>query len=120
MAEAIRAQPAIEQLREINIDHGHFLGDIVFDNIFSDFAQHDRIRTSTEQVQGAALHLQSIITAQKQRVSDANRQQKDSAQQLLDARAELQRIRAEAFERFNGGQLPVSEEGDPELPAYSA
>lgn len=38
MADASRAQPAIEPLREVTIDHGHFLGDIVFDNIFSDFA----------------------------------------------------------------------------------
>ncbi len=37
MADASRYQPAIPPLREVAIDHGHMLGDILFDNVFSDF-----------------------------------------------------------------------------------
>ena len=42
MDEARRLQPAITLLREIHIDMGHFVSDVMFDNIFSDMAQHDR------------------------------------------------------------------------------
>ncbi|KAK5175603.1 uncharacterized protein LTR77_000742 [Saxophila tyrrhenica] len=120
MADAARAQPAIPPLGEVAIDHGHVLGDIMFDNIFSDFAQHDRIRNSAMQMQQAMNHLQSIIKEQKGRVQDAQRLEKTALQQLEDSRIELQKIRSEAFERLagEGGQGAVG--GDAKLPAYSA
>lgn len=118
MAEATRAQPAIEPLREVAIDHGHALGDIFFDNIFSDFAQHERIQSSTVQMQHAYQHLQQIIATQKQRLQDAQSRQKEATHSLLEARTELQRIRSEAFKNLREGN--ASAEGDPELPAYSA
>lgn len=81
--------------------------------------QHERIRNSAGQMQQAHQHLQKIIDAQKQRLLDATRQQKEAAQQLLDTRSELQRIRGEAFERLNTGQM-LEGDGDAAPPAYSA
>lgn len=103
---------------QVAIDHGHALGDILFDNIFSDFAQHERIQNSTMQMQQAYQHLQQIMAAQKQRLQDAQSRQKEASQQLQEARIELQRIRSEAFKNLDGVSAGV--EGDPELPAYSA
>ena len=93
------------------------MGDVLFDNVFSDFAQHDRIKESQSQMQMAMDHLQSIIAEQKQRTQAAQEQQRQASRQLEDARSELQGIRSEAFERFaSGGEHAFTNADAP--PAY--
>lgn len=75
VSEARRSQPAVPPLSEVTIDHGHLMGDILFDNVFSDFAQHNRIQESAAQMQKAMSHLQRIIAEQKQRTQAAQEQQ---------------------------------------------
>jgi hypothetical protein len=53
MDEARRCQPAIPTLQNVNIDNGHMISDVLFDNIFTDMAQHDRIKNSNMQLQKA-------------------------------------------------------------------
>jgi hypothetical protein len=120
LADARRYQPAITPLRDVNINHGHVLGDILFDNIFSDFAQHERIEQSTLQMQQAMQHLLSIIAEHKQRMQEAQRREASASSQLEDARIELQKIRSEAFERLQSGGGNETAGGDAELPPYAA
>jgi hypothetical protein len=110
MSEASRAQPAIRPLSQVNIDQGHFISDVLFDNIFTDMAQHDRIKGSAAQVEQAAALLKQQIVEQQQRFRDASAQLKQASQNLEDARKELQRIRAEAFERLSG-DVAMSQSG---------
>ena len=112
--EARRAQPAIQQLSEVSIDQGHMVSDVLFDSMFADFQQHDRIKSSQAQMQAAANHLDTIGQEQAQRVVDANAALTQATGQLNEARQELQRIRAEAFEQFAADKAT----GPP--PAYQA
>lgn len=43
VSQAQRLSPDVQSLGDTNIPHGHVMSDIMFDNIFSDRAQHDRI-----------------------------------------------------------------------------
>lgn len=103
MSEASRAQPDIRPLSQVNIDNGHMVSDVLFDNIFTDMAQHDRIKSADAQLKRAILELRQQVSEQQRRVRDAEAQSKQASQNLEDARGELQRIRAEAFERLAGG-----------------
>ncbi|SMY21675.1 unnamed protein product [Zymoseptoria tritici ST99CH_1A5] len=104
MEEARRIQPAVEQLNEINIDHGHFFSDVMFDNIFSDMDQHDRIKNSNAQLHNAIGHLKSQLDQQASRQKSADAGVRNAAANLEGTRKELQRIRAQAFEMVNGAK----------------
>jgi hypothetical protein len=71
MDEARRLQPAVTHLREIHVDMGHLVSDVMFDNIFSDMAQHDRIKASNNQLMEAMAQLKEQITLQTQRAQSA-------------------------------------------------
>jgi hypothetical protein len=92
--------PQIPDLADIELPHGHIMSDVVFDNIFTDAAQHDRIKRSAQEVAMARAKLAQVQRLQKERV-DMAAAESDSAKEALDqARRQLQRIRAEVFERF--------------------
>lgn len=97
MMEARRVQPAIRDLGPMEIDHGHLMGDVIFDNIFSDAAQHDRIKQSDRQLKQAGERLKEERAAARQRVIRAQQEQDLVGSSLSRARDELQRFRAEAF-----------------------
>jgi len=103
MDEARRLQPAIAHLREVHIDMGHIVSDVMFDNIFSDLAQHDRIHASNNQLIEAVAQLKEQIELQKRRALSAKQNLSQGKASMEEARKELQQIRAEAFERLGGG-----------------
>lgn len=118
MDEARRFEPAIPQLSEVSIDHGHIISDMLFDGIFTDYAQHQRIKNSQAQMMRARDHLEAIRREQLQRAQDAKSQLQQASSQLEETRNELQRTRSEAFERLAGsGSGAAVEEGPP---AYMA
>jgi len=103
MDEARRLQPAITHLREVHIDMGHIISDVMFDNIFTDMAQHDRIHASNNQLMEAMAQLKEQIALQIQRAQSAKLALNQGKASMEEARVELQNIRAEAFERLAGG-----------------
>ncbi|CZT19005.1 uncharacterized protein RCC_04850 [Ramularia collo-cygni] len=106
MEEARRNQPAIHPLSEITIDQGHLFSDVLFDNIFTDMAQHERIQQSEQQMQAAIHDLQIQLGEQQNRKQGADAQLRDAAGNLENAREELQRIRAEAFKHIGANGVP--------------
>lgn len=116
MDEARRLQPAITHLREVHVDMGHMVSDVMFDNIFSDMAQHDRIHASNGQLMEAMAQLKGQIDSQVQRARGSAGALKQARASMEEARAELQSIRAEAFERLAGG---ASGEGVAPPPPYA-
>ncbi|PPJ58635.1 hypothetical protein CBER1_03512 [Cercospora berteroae] len=102
MEEAQRVQPQVRPLKEINIDHGHMFSDVLFDNVFSDMAQHERIKDSDAQLKAAYQDLKGQIEEQKGRCQGAEQNLQQAVNDLEQARKELQRVRAEAFERLAG------------------
>lgn len=116
--ESRRFQPAIPQLSEVTIDHGHMISDMLFDNIFTDMAQHERIKNSQAQMLRARDHIESIRQEQMQRTQNAKSQLTQASNQLEEARKELQQTRSEAFERFAGTGNGAADQEAP--PAYTA
>ncbi|KAL8942670.1 MAG: hypothetical protein Q9216_001524 [Gyalolechia sp. 2 TL-2023] len=100
VSQAQRLSPDIQSLGNIDISHGHAMSDIMFDNIFSDMAQHDRIKASQAQAEKEARTLKDLLNKAQQR-SGQYQQEADSALTRLEtARRELQQIRQETFEKF--------------------
>ncbi|KXT17658.1 hypothetical protein AC579_9048 [Pseudocercospora musae] len=100
--EARRIQPAIKPLSDITIDQGHFFSDVMFDNIFTDMAQHERIQKSEMEMRNAGQQLEAQALEQRNRCAEADKRKGQAGSDLEAARMELQRIRAEAFERVAG------------------
>lgn len=121
MDEARRLQPAITHLREIHVDMGHFVSDVMFDNIFTDMAQHDRIHATNMQLMEAMAQLSEQVQLQLQRARNSMGALEQARASMEEARAELQNIRAEAFERVAGGGGGGHEMGGHEVapPAYT-
>lgn len=105
--EAMRMQPAIPALNDVNIDQGHLMSDVLFDNIFSDMAQHDRIKSAQSQMASAANQLKDETGKQEERAKAAKEQLQQAQSQLEDARKRLQGIRSEAFEQYSNGGPPA-------------
>ncbi|KAK4506093.1 hypothetical protein PRZ48_004058 [Zasmidium cellare] len=117
MDAAQRFQPAINPLNDITIDQGHMFSDVLFDNIFSDMAQHERIQQSEAQMVQALQQLKREIGEQRQRVGYAEQRVQGATGELERARGELQRIRAEAFQKVVGGGVETGVGAAP--PAYA-
>ena len=100
MDEAQRNQPCLPPLQAINIDHGHFVSDVLFDNIFTDMAQHDRIKASDQQVRSAVMQCRELLEGQRRRAREAEEISREAGRRTYAARFELQKVRSEAFERF--------------------
>lgn len=78
----------------------------MFDNIFTDMAQHDRIQQSEQQMQAAIHDLQTQLGEQQNRTQGAEGQLRDATGNLEGARKELQRIRAQAFNNVGASGAP--------------
>ncbi|OQO07236.1 hypothetical protein B0A48_07806 [Cryoendolithus antarcticus] len=100
MNAARQLQPAIQPLDNVNIDMGHAMSDMFFDNIFTDMAQHERIQGSAMQLQRADDQLKEQIRLQLVRAGGARDQLAQAKQDTENVREELQRIRAETFETY--------------------
>lgn len=115
MDEAQRRQPAIDASPDVNIDNGHLVSDVLFDNIFSDMAMHDRIKDGDAQLQRAVRHVAKQIDLQLNRAGVAKADLASAMEDDRKAKAALQRVRAEAFARIAVGR-DVS--GGEALPPY--
>lgn len=103
MSAAQHRQSEIRSLTIISIDQGHLFSDVLFDNVFSDMAQHERIQTSAAQLQQAMKDLHGQIIGQSERVTRGEGTLRQAGEDLEATRLELQKIRAEAFEKVVGG-----------------
>lgn len=99
VSQAHRLSPAIHGLGNIDISHGHAMSDIMFDNIFSDMAQHDRIKGSQAQAEKEARTLKDMLAKAQQRSGQYQQEVNAALGRLETARRELQQIRQDTFER---------------------
>jgi ribosomal protein L17 len=89
------------------------MSDIMFDNIFTDLAQHDRIKSSNAQIEAAYKSLMEELKLQGERADAARRAAASAAEALEQARKNLQDTRAQAFESYAAGGISAP-------PAYQA
>jgi hypothetical protein len=105
--------PQMGDLGPMNIASGSIWGDIVFDNIFSDFEMHDKIKNSEAQIDRAGNKCGNLVKQQEGREKELVAELNEAGMRLKEARATLQRVREQAFRRVIAGR-PLSSGGDVE------
>lgn len=103
VAQAQRQSQAVHPLRQTQIAEGHLMGDVLFDNIFSDMKFHDQIKESQSDVERTAQDLEAQIVQAKERAGQLDRQLEQVSKKLGEARGQLQTARSRAFEKVAGG-----------------
>ncbi|GAP84959.1 hypothetical protein SAMD00023353_0802850 [Rosellinia necatrix] len=112
---------AVAGLPPVRIAQGSLVSDVLFDNIFTDMAFHDKIKDSREEVLRCDHALVAQIAVAGDRCQAAEQLSKTRSEALSTARAALQKARQAIFERLAaGGDVPKAEAGVSAMPpAYS-
>ena len=103
--QARKLSPHVQPLPPLAIAQGDILTDVFFDNIFTDYAFHQKIQNSAAELKRAALSLVQTQNATEERLNDISSQMSSTKKELDQARKELQKIREGIFERLSE-QLP--------------
>ncbi|KAK4175498.1 hypothetical protein QBC36DRAFT_23787 [Triangularia setosa] len=109
--QAQRMSPAVKNLPQVDIEQGNLMSDVFFDNIFSDMAFHDKIKTSRVGVVRAAMDMDGQVAAARRRLADLEGELKMREQEMREAREQLQKVRERVFESVGDATPP---------PAYEA
>ncbi|GKT41045.1 uncharacterized protein ColSpa_01226 [Colletotrichum spaethianum] len=101
--QAQRMTPYIGDLPPISINHGSLMGDVLFDNIFTDMAFHDEIKKSRVSVERCAQVLGRFLQETRGRHQELTWQLKSRGASLESTRTALQKERERLFEQIAGG-----------------
>ncbi|RYP65723.1 hypothetical protein DL771_008168 [Monosporascus sp. 5C6A] len=101
--QAQRYSDSIQTLPPVHISQGNLMGDVLFDNIFSDMEFHKKIKASREEVQRCGSVLRSQLQAAHARVQECQAEMNRLSEVLSRARAALQKARERIFDRITGG-----------------
>lgn len=96
--QAQRMSPAVRDLPEVRIDQGNVVRDIFFDNIFTDYAFHQKIKESRESVRRCAAAMDGLEAEAQARLSQTEEERKSKETEMQAARVALQKERENAFE----------------------
>ncbi|RYP71268.1 hypothetical protein DL770_008152 [Monosporascus sp. CRB-9-2] len=114
--QAQRYSDSVQTLPPVRISQGNLIGDVLFDNIFSDMEFHEKIKASREEVRRCGSVLRSQVQAAHARVQECQAEMDRLSEVLGGARAALQKARERIFDRITGGGEGVP----PGLPANDA
>lgn len=82
------------------------MGDIFFDNIFTDMAMHDKIQASAKNLQRCHLELREVLSQSLNHLHGLEAQSRSVEGELNGTRERLKRVRREIMERA-GETLPL-------------
>ncbi|KAK1753574.1 hypothetical protein QBC47DRAFT_386762 [Echria macrotheca] len=99
--QAQRMSPLVGDMPHVDIEQGHLMSDVFFDNIFTDMAFHEKIKDSEARVAQAARYLDGMAAAAKQRQNEMDGLMRMKETDLQKARAALQKEREKAFEKVS-------------------
>lgn len=114
--QAQRYSDSVQTLPPVHISQGSLIGDVLFDNIFSDMEFHDKIKASREELRRCRSVLRSQVQAARARVQECQAEMDRLSEVLSGARAALQKARERIFDRITGGGEGVP----PGLPTNNA
>ncbi|KAK6842039.1 hypothetical protein PG987_002899 [Apiospora arundinis] len=89
----------VTRMLPVHIAQGDILSDVVFDNIFTDMAFHDKINASRTEVQRCRLDVDCQLADARSRFRQLDQAVQEKAQGLKTARTELQHAREVIFEQ---------------------
>ncbi|KAJ7767400.1 hypothetical protein DFH07DRAFT_880916 [Mycena maculata] len=109
--QAISASQQVQPVGEFQVAHGSIISDVLFDNIFTDLAFHDKIKATARNVEEMQLKLTEQIRGARARTNAVGADLDAAAEHLTRARAALDTFRRNVFDRLSGAAPP--------LPSYS-
>ncbi|KAK8138532.1 hypothetical protein PG984_001912 [Apiospora sp. TS-2023a] len=89
----------VTPLLSVHIASGSIMSDVVFDNIFTDMAFHDKIKASRDDVRRCRLDVECQLADARSRYQRQDQVVQEKAQLLEAGRAELQHARELIFEQ---------------------
>lgn len=98
--QAQRVSSMVHDLPPVKISQGNLLGDVFFDNVFTDMAFHEKIKQSNMEVNRCAQALSSDLSAAQYRHTELSRETDQKGAIVREARLQLQKAREAAFERI--------------------
>ncbi|KAI1260560.1 hypothetical protein F5Y18DRAFT_250665 [Xylariaceae sp. FL1019] len=107
--QAQRLSPDIRNLPTAKISHGSLMSDVLFDNIFTDMAFHDKIKESRTEVQRCHKALLAQLPPVGQRCKNLDQDARAKKDLLNTARDELQQSRQRIFERLGSSYDPSND-----------
>ncbi|KAJ6492936.1 hypothetical protein C8R47DRAFT_1044436 [Mycena vitilis] len=115
--QAMIASPQVRPIGDIQIAHGSIMSDVLFDNIFTDMAFHDKIKKSAQNVEAVMFNLKNELQAGRARAGAIGADLSAAADALTRARGALDTFRRNVFDSLSSGSRSGS--GN-DLPAYNA
>lgn len=111
ISQAARVYPGgVKDIPGFEIAQGSIMSDMIFDNIFTDMAFHDKIKASQEQILNVQRNIEGQFADLNQQLA-GKKHALDAAQgQLTDARKGLQDLRSQIFAEVSGQKPPAYEE----------
>ncbi|KAI8627082.1 hypothetical protein F5Y19DRAFT_444304 [Xylariaceae sp. FL1651] len=107
--QAQRFSSEVKNLPPIQIASNNLTSDVLFDNIFTDVEFHEKIKQSRFEAERCEQDLLAQLAAAKER-RQASEEKAIAQSRLLDnARAELQKVRHQIFERVANGAPQTSQ-----------
>ncbi|KAF7373619.1 hypothetical protein MSAN_00572300 [Mycena sanguinolenta] len=97
------ASPQVQLIGNITIAHGSIISDVIFDNIFTDLAFHDKIKDSARNVEAVQFNLNRELNAARSRAGAIGADLNAAADALAQARGALDAFRRSVFDRLSGG-----------------
>ncbi|KAK1974418.1 hypothetical protein LZ30DRAFT_608046 [Colletotrichum cereale] len=108
VAQARLLTPHVGELPPVAIDHGNgVVGDVLFDNVFTDAAFHDEVRRSRRSVERCAAALARFLRETRARHQELTWRLRARGARLESTRTALQREREKLFEQIAGGHVEV-------------
>ncbi|KAJ7630079.1 hypothetical protein DFH06DRAFT_705926 [Mycena polygramma] len=117
--QAMIASPQVRPIGDIQIAHGSIMSDVLFDNIFTDMAFHDKIKKSAQNVEAVMFNLKNELQAGRARAGAIGADLSAAADALTRARGALDTFRRNVFDSLSSGSRSGSGSGG-DLPAYTA
>ena len=97
--QARNSSSSVKDLPQVKFAKGSLLGDVIFDNIFSDMAMHDELKRSRMEVGRCMNALEQGLAEAKGRHTTLSWDLKSKAEALNQARIDLQKAREAVFKR---------------------
>ena len=117
--QARMIRPDIGDIGNIVHAQHNFMGDVLFDNVFSDVAKYDAIKRSQASIMTARNKLKLIQQESDEGLTSMIKEAGFAKQDVDEKRLLLQQIRAEAYHReVSGGVAVQTPDGPP--PSYTA
>ncbi|VUC32759.1 unnamed protein product [Clonostachys rosea] len=92
-----------DDLPAVNINHGHIMRDVVFDNIFTDMQFHEEIKRAQNEMEKFGNFIKQKLVISQDRKKDVEVKLKEAEKDLETARVNLQDERMKLFEQVAKG-----------------